>query len=607
MNNVNAYDIETFNDNGKIIPYCACFSIDEKNYSYYGYDCVEKSIEMIFYIVKKKKIIYIHNLNYDGRLILDKLSKYNVFEFECIMNENVIYGLLIKKENKIIEFRCSYRLLPISLKKIAIDFNLEKKKMPYPYMFINLKSIEKNILTNEREFFNNCEDHLMFLNCYYGLNMTLEEYTIKYCMNDVEITKLFIIFLKNVVIKYDIDIIKEKIFSISALSAKLFSKKFNYNSVKTKIQINYDDYIRRAYYGGRCEVFGNIKNGEKLYHFDFSGMYGQCMLEKMPNGDCTYVIKPENTFKAGFYDIIYKSKDMEFPILPHHSKKNGKLFFTNGTNRGVYWFEEINLFLENGGEIIEIVSGVIFESFEKTFDRFVEEFNNYRNLGSSYKIFGKLIINSLYGRLGMNIKNEKTIIFKIDEKEKIFEKHDILSFSYYNNIGIATIESKDEYPKYSNIAMSAAITSKARIKLYKAFLDVIKNGGSIKYCDTDSIFAGFEKDVRNEKHGDVDWSIDKRIIEDAVFISPKEYFIKFNNKEEHKIKGISKNYVIDFEKIKYEFFNNKKFIFVENIQYIKNINIEYRIINKLIDFGKYDKRIFDKSKLTTKPIDTDAD
>ena len=56
MNNVNAYDIETFNDNRKIIPYCACFSIDEKNYSYYGYDCVEKSIEMIFYIVKKKKL-----------------------------------------------------------------------------------------------------------------------------------------------------------------------------------------------------------------------------------------------------------------------------------------------------------------------------------------------------------------------------------------------------------------------------------------------------------------------------------------------------------------------------------------------------------------------
>jgi hypothetical protein len=47
----------------------------------------------------------------------------------------------------------------------------------------------------------------------------------------------------------------------------------------------YDEYIRQSYYGGRCEIFGNPIENDVIHHFDYSGMYGQCMLEKYPHGN----------------------------------------------------------------------------------------------------------------------------------------------------------------------------------------------------------------------------------------------------------------------------------------------------------------------------------
>jgi len=55
----------------------------------------------------------------------------------------------------------------------------------------------------------------------------------------------------------------------------------------------------------------------------------------------------------------------------------------------------------------------------------------------------------------------------------------------------------------SNVIYAAIITSKARIKLYKSFISVQNNGGRLLYCDTDSIFAAYKKDVTGETHGEI--------------------------------------------------------------------------------------------------------
>jgi hypothetical protein len=54
-----------------------------------------------------------------------------------------------------------------------------------------------------------------------------------------------------------------------------------------------------------------------------------------------------------------------------------------------------------------------------------------------------------------------------------------------------------------NIAVASSISSKARVKLYRAFDEVLKNKGKLLYCDTDSVFAEFENDVSDIKMGEI--------------------------------------------------------------------------------------------------------
>ena len=92
--------------------------------------------------------------------------------------------------------------------------------------------------------------------------------------------------------------------------------------------------MRKSYFGGRCEVFGNPFKNEKTHYFDFSGMYEQCMLQKFPIGDGFFKYENLSYKKIGFHCIKFKS-DMEYPVLPHHSE-NGKLIFSNGYFIGCY-------------------------------------------------------------------------------------------------------------------------------------------------------------------------------------------------------------------------------------------------------------------------------
>jgi hypothetical protein len=87
-----------------------------------------------------------------------------------------------------------------------------------------------------------------------------------------------------------------------------------------------------AYYGGRCEVYGNPYNSDFIFHYDFTGMYAQCMKEKIGFGEFTVREHDFNITRPGFYYIEFNS-NMEIPVLPiHDTLDNNKLIFANGNN-----------------------------------------------------------------------------------------------------------------------------------------------------------------------------------------------------------------------------------------------------------------------------------
>jgi hypothetical protein len=292
---MHTYDIETYVKNNNVIGYCVCFYINKKFYYEYGINCVEKSIHKIFSFKFKKKNIFIHNLNFDGFLIIEELSKIN-YSFKIFSKNLNIYTISIINNNKEIIFKCSYKILPLSLSKIAEIFRIENK-MVFPYKYVTENNLYYNGPIPQSSFFNSESDYKIFSDN--NKNFNIKEYTIKYCMNDIKITSFFLNNLSNIIKIFKINL--NDIHSAPSLALKIFQKKFNKNIIKTTININFEKFARKSYFGGRCEVYGNPKPEEFIFHFDFSGMYAQCMLEKFPFGKYKFEEKINEIKNPGIY------------------------------------------------------------------------------------------------------------------------------------------------------------------------------------------------------------------------------------------------------------------------------------------------------------------
>lgn len=591
---INVLDIETFEENEHLIPYCLSLSInDEKIVFYYDENDEIMMKNAILYMLKnitnEDNVIFIHNLNFDGLILIHYFTK-NKLNFKIKALRGEIYWLeLYHMRNKLI-FRCSYKIIPLSLKKIG---EIEKIFKPdFPHIAIKRNNVNSIIEIDNKEF-------------------DIKKKTVAYCLNDIDILKNC---LKNLLktIKSIDNLVIDKCFSAASMSHFIFFKHFNKKKINKKIKIHLDEYCRKAYKGGRCEVFGNVREGEVIKYFDFPGMYGLCMREKFHNGKEKFTTKADIS-QPGFHTVTYKSNS-NIPVLPSHSI-SGKLLFRNGIFTDTVWFEELMHFVKNGGEILEKHHSLIFDKYEEVFEDFINYFTEMREKEGYYKIFGKLMINSLYG--SMALKNEEIfsyITFSETEFLYISETLNVEKFYKINDVFVILIKIDYKFKNFykgengievsnRNVSYSAAITSKARIKLHEFFLEVERDGGRILYCDTDSVFAAYDKNNLSLELNGKKWM---SIYKDGVFAAPKSYALKkYNNEEIIKIKGISFK-EINFDEFKEKFYQEKEIDFsYQKIQTKKSFILNQKNTSKKINFGKYDKRIFSNDKKSTFPLNTD--
>jgi serine/threonine-protein kinase RIO1 len=123
------------------------------------------------------------------------------------------------------------------------------------------------------------------------------------------------------------------------------------------------------------------------------------------------------------------------------------------------------------------------------------------------------MVNSLYGRFGMNEPEVHSFFMNINEFDYRYNsnKYIISSIIDINTIRFLTVLLDNRVIRdfnlktktSKNVGIAAAISSKARIKLYRAHESVRLNGGRVLYSDTDSVFAAYKKNVINENHGEI--------------------------------------------------------------------------------------------------------
>lgn len=372
--------------------------------------------------------------------------------------------------------------------------------------------------------------------------------------------------------------------------------------------------------------------GENLYCYDVNSLYPYVMKNyPMPTGNPIYfegdILKHEHEEKPyGFFEVIVETpKDLKIPLLQKRIKINNviKTVTPLGKWKGTYLSDEIYDSIKLGYKF-KILRGFLFKQ-EVIFNEFVDFFFEMKRTNpkdSAYFIIAKLILNSLYGRLGMNPEQEKHIIINNSE-----------SFYYNNNYTITdtislncgkelisyldTNKEMDDNKGSMNISIpiASAVTAYARLYMFK-----FKNlkDTCIYYTDTDSI-------IINKKLDDslVGEEIGKMKLEyfatKAVYLAPKVYYAITNTGTICKIKGFNSSILTkmdkdktlnfkDFEQLLYK--ENK--LFLNQDKWYKNISegnitIKKEIYTLSVTSGKREL-IYNHEKkfVDTKPLNLES-
>lgn len=284
-------------------------------------------------------------------------------------------------------------------------------------------------------------------------------------------------------------------------------------------------FVRPAYYGGRVENFavGQV-SGVNMY--DVTSLYPSVQREASfphPNKlrlEMSPKLLGDWITWEGICHAVIEVPETFIPILPNRHTK--RLFFPFGELRGQWTILEIRRALSAGATLKQINwvlgSDTLFNPFTDFIDGLFDlrDFYLAEDMGVSNIL--KLILNSLYGRWGVNDESGLFELVNIElepdlSKFKGFTTHDIngVLFGYGKIEGIRA-------PDYMNVFLAAQISAAGRIFLFD---ELERQGENVVYCDTDSIIT----------HGEID--CDKglgswRLQMDhgsADLIGPKEYAI----------------------------------------------------------------------------------
>ena len=332
------------------------------------------------------------------------------------------------------------------------------------------------------------------------------------------------------------------------------------------------DILKSTYKGARTECFfrGKELSDRKLYKYDINSMYPYLMktlavptkfilaltntkkFDRVINGinkngqtTHTYLCRVnlrirnngENFY--GFEGIPIKGKGLCFPVGKH--------------NNIWLWKEQLEFAIERGWTSYKEIQELhIYESnkiFEKYIDRLYKMRQDYKEDGNKiYERLVKLLMNSLYGRFGMKAsgnwkpctdevflnsvgaktkRNKHSTNIHDGEEDEIRHYHRCDDDVWYQYHPATQTYNKNSVPQIAHF-----ITSMGRLMLTKTFYEVMKKGGRVYYCDTDSmitdIFYEHSKELgRWKKEGESE-------AHRCAFFAPKHYF--FDGKP--TIKGV---------------------------------------------------------------------
>lgn len=230
------------------------------------------------------------------------------------------------------------------------------------------------------------------------------------------------------------------------------------------------DETRAALTGARVELFSGGGRG-RIAYVDINSLYPWAMTQPMPE----YLEPLEKLEGYGIADCTVCVPEMRVAPLPIKDEE-GRLIFPVGKFRGVWTIHELKNAVAAGARVVKVHSILGSPTGKAYYRDYITTMYANRLAGKSEaeKLFWKLLMNNLYGRLAIGGVISRSMLLTGENQSR--------GIPYGNKI---LLDHAMPLPEFTNYLHAAHVLSYGRIRL-DSFLRKIPADDLI-YCDTDSI------------------------------------------------------------------------------------------------------------------------
>lgn len=325
-------DLETRSINGTMEVFAVSI-YDGSNISFFYLSDYQNSEDLLINSIGSLMVskyhgyrVYLHNLShFDGIFLLRILSSLTPSN-NIIIRDHDIIEIKFTFRNYSIYFRDSLLLLPSSLRKLAVAFNVEDKGV-FPYTFVNEAPLSYKGPVPEFKYFDKItvEQYKEYCKQFEDKPWNLRVETEKYCNQDtIVLYNILKIFFLKIFKLYRVHVLNFK--TLSSLAFGIYKSNFMVNEDIPIIRGETYHFISKSYKGGYVDVFK--PQGENLYFYDVNSLYPYIMKTcKLPignptlfNGDITKIYPDilSDKDKYLFLEVdVVSPKDLDKPFLLH--------------------------------------------------------------------------------------------------------------------------------------------------------------------------------------------------------------------------------------------------------------------------------------------------
>lgn len=543
--NAATLDIETVLQNGKHVPYLFSFYDGVNKYSFF-----EKEPTNLFKTMLLSKYrgrtVYAHNLSrFDIVFLFKHLAKLQNKGYKVNIlkkDDKIISITIVKGKNTCITLKDSLLLLPSSLDKLTKNFNLETGKLVEPvFVGTGMNKFKSDNLDHYTKDIERIEDLAVW-------KTKIQAYCEQDCVALYDVLHKFHHLIK---VKWNLDITKYS--TIPSLAFAIYRMHYMPENTVPLTKGAVFNFIKQGYTGGSTEMYKPNAIGKELYCYDVNSLYPAVMSQNMYptgqifqyEGDITILDK----YWIGEVEVSTKS-DLYQPYLQiHHKTPSGwRTVAPNGKfNMVINSCEYSNAVKDYN---INVNKGYLFETKTNIFKDYVWDMYQLRQQytkSEPMNFIAKLLLNSLYGRFGMQPQLHSHIFGNFKEIQELCRKYEILDYIELDkDLFFVSYQSSDNknldssLPKSNSTGVSVSIAS-AVTAYARVYMSTFKNnpGYNLYYTDTDSIFIDKELDPRLVNSNLGNMKLEYKFT-DSIFLAPKVYAgMTDDNLKICKVKGFT--------------------------------------------------------------------